>query len=123
MSATTVTTRPRATALRLDAETAPVAALTLAAAALRFATLSVQSLWKDEAVTVVRILKPSLGATLATIPHSEATPPLYYLAAWVWTRLFGTSEAGIRSFSALLGAALVPVVYLAARPFLPRRGA
>jgi mannosyltransferase len=116
--------RPRGVplpALRVGADTAAVAALTAAAAALRFSTLAVQSLWKDEAVTVVRILKPSLGATLSTIPHSEATPPLYYVLAWAWTRLFGTSEAGIRSLSALIGTAIVPVAYLAARRVAPRR--
>src|SRR5436305_1859876 len=81
------------------------------AAALRFSTLGVQSFWHDEAVTVGRVLHPGLGATLREIPSSEATPPLYYVLAWVWTKVFGTSEAGIRSLSALFGTATVPVAY------------
>src|SRR5207248_1348738 len=52
---------------------------------------------------------------------SEHTPPLYYALAWVWTRVFGLSEAGVRSLSALAGTAVVPVVYLAARDLLSRR--
>jgi mannosyltransferase len=81
------------------------------AAALRFSTLGVQSFWHDEAVTVGRVLHPGLGATLREIPSSEATPPLYYVLAWLWTKVFGTSEAGIRSLSALFGTATVPVAY------------
>jgi len=118
--------RPRAPALprvTIGAEAVAIAAVTAVGAALRFSTLGVQSLWKDEAVTVVRILKPSLGSTLTTIPHSEATPPLSYVLAWVWTRVFGTSEAGIRSLSALIGTATVPIAYLAARRLVPRPAA
>ncbi|GAC1441947.1 MAG: hypothetical protein NVSMB51_22180 [Solirubrobacteraceae bacterium] len=100
-----------------------IAGLTLLAALLRFPTLGVQSFWKDEAVTVVRILRPSLWQTLATIPHSEATPPFYYVLAWLWTRVFGTTEFGIRSLSALIGTATVPAAYLAAVRILPRRAA
>jgi mannosyltransferase len=119
-------TRPRPLSLprvRIGADAAAIVGITVAGAVLRFATLGVQSLWKDEAVTVVRILKPSLGSTLTAIPHSEATPPLYYALAWVWTRVFGTSEVGIRSLSALIGSALIPVAYLAARYVVSRRAA
>src|SRR5215212_1490594 len=86
-------------------------AIVAGAAALRFSTLGVQSFWHDEAVTVDRVLHPGLGATLKEIPSSEATPPLYYVLAWIWTKVFGHSEAGIRSLSALLGTATVPVAY------------
>ncbi len=40
---------------------------------------------------------------LRTIPESEATPYLYYVLAWPWTRLFGFGEVGLRSLSALAG--------------------
>jgi mannosyltransferase len=91
------------------------------AAALRFSTLGVQSFWHDEAVTVGRVLHPGLGATLREIPSSEATPPLYYVLAWLWTRVFGTSEAGIRSLSALFGTATVPVAYAIGARLVSRR--
>src|SRR4051812_50140363 len=68
--------------------------ITAAAAGLRFSTLGVQSFWHDEAVTVGRGLHPGLGATLQEIPSSEAAPPLYYLLAWLWRKLFRTSAAG-----------------------------
>jgi mannosyltransferase len=98
-----------------------VAGLTLLAAGLRFSTLDVQSFWHDEAVTAHRILQHSLFATLGKIPGSEDTPPLYYVLAWCWTRVFGISEAGLRSLSALIGTVTVPVAFLAMRTLTPRR--
>ena len=53
----------------------------------------------------------SLGDMLHAIPVSESTPPLYYVLAWCWTHVFGYSEFGIRSLSALAGVLTVPVVY------------
>ena len=83
------------------------------AALTRFATLDVQSYWYDEAVTV-GLIRMDLGDMLAEIPNSESTPPLYYTLAWLWAKLFGTGEVGLRSFSALAGTACIPVVYAAA---------
>jgi len=99
-----------------------LAALLLLGAILRFATLDLQSYRYDEAVTVGRVLHPSLFDTLATVPRSESTPPLYYALAWLWSRVFGTGEVGLRSLSALAGTASIAVVYLGARALpLPRR--
>lgn len=68
------------------------------------------------------MLHPSLFDTLAAVPKSESTPPLYYLLAWLWSRPFGTGEVGLRSFSALAGTASIAVVYLGAVSLpLPRR--
>jgi mannosyltransferase len=91
-------------------------------AALRFGTLDLQSYRYDEAVTVGRVIHASLFDTLATVPKSESTPPLYYLVAWLWSRPFGTGEVGMRSLSALAGTASIAVVYLGAVALpLPRR--
>src|SRR4051794_25543224 len=89
-------------------------ALTLAGAALRFATLDLQSFWYDESVTA-GLVHRGLWGVLDRIPGSESTPPLYYVVAWLWTRVFGSGEVGIRSLSALLGTAAIPAFYLAAR--------
>ena len=91
-----------------------LAALTAAGAAARFATLSVQSFWLDEAVTHQLVTEP-LRSMLRAIPHSESTPPLYYVLAWAWVRLFGAGEAGLRSLSALIGTATIVVLALIAR--------
>ena len=97
-----------------------LAALTLAGAALRFSTLDLQSFWHDEAVTAGRVLDPNLFHTLGHVPGSEATPPLYYALAWLWTKVFGSGEMGIRSLSALLGTATIPVAWWAGRTLVSR---
>jgi mannosyltransferase len=99
---------------------AAVAGFTLLAAALRFSTLHVQSFELDEAVTV-GLLRHDLWGMLGQIPHSESTPPLYYLLAWPWAKVLGTGEAGLRSLSALFGTATVPVAYLAGRELVSSR--
>ncbi|MFZ0388702.1 MAG: glycosyltransferase family 39 protein [Solirubrobacteraceae bacterium] len=99
---------------------AVVAGLTLLAALLRLTTLSQQSFWLDEGYTE-RLLHMSFGQMLRTVPKTESTPYLYYGVAWVWTRVFGFGEYGLRSLSALAGIAAVPVVYLAARWLAGRR--
>jgi 4-amino-4-deoxy-L-arabinose transferase-like glycosyltransferase len=87
-----------------------LAGLVLLAAALRFATLGVQSLDADEGFTA-EIARKSLGAAMSQVPHTESSPPLYYALVWLWAKLFGTGEWGLRSLSALAGSATVPVVY------------
>jgi hypothetical protein len=99
-----------------------LAGIVLLGAVLRFATLDLQSYRYDEAVTVGRVLHPSLFSTLSAVPDSESTPPLYYLVAWIWSRAFGTGEVWMRSLSALAGTASIAVVYLCAVALpLPRR--
>jgi mannosyltransferase len=94
---------------------APALALVcVAGAVLRFATLDLQSLWYDEAVTA-QLLRMNLSGLLHAIPGSESSPPLYYLLAWMWTHVFGTGEVGLRSLSALAGTATIPVVWALGR--------
>lgn len=97
-----------------------VGGLTIAAAAIRFSTLGVQSYWADEGYTV-RLVNSHFRGMLESIPKTESTPPLYYVLAWAWARAFGTSEVALRSLSALLGTALVPVAYLTAATVAGRR--
>ncbi len=96
-----------------------VAAITAIAALLRFSTITSQSFWVDEATTVHEV-GLSFGAMLHAIGVNETTPPLYFALAWVWTRVFGPGELGIRSLSALAGTALVPVAYLCGRELVSR---
>jgi 4-amino-4-deoxy-L-arabinose transferase-like glycosyltransferase len=95
-------------------------AIVALAAALRFWALGHQGFWFDEAVTA-RLLRGSAGQMLTALPHTESTPPLYYLIAWGWVRLFGNDEIGLRSLSALAGVAAVPVTYAAASVLSGRR--
>jgi hypothetical protein len=88
-----------------------VAGLTLAGAALRFATLGIQSYHHDEIVTATRILPGGFLQAMEAVGSSESAPPLYYALAWLWTQLTGTGEFGLRSLSALAGVATVPVAF------------
>jgi len=107
---------------RRRTELLPLALIVVAAAALRFATLDVQSFWYDESVSV-SLIREGFSGMLDRIPDSESTPPLYYVLAWLWTRAFGTGEVGLRSLSALLGTLCVPAFWLAARELVSRRAA
>jgi 4-amino-4-deoxy-L-arabinose transferase-like glycosyltransferase len=91
------------------------------AAALRFATLDVQSFDFDESFTVGLVLNGSLGHALHMLPITESSPPLYYVLAWLWTQAFGLGEVGVRSFSATLGTALVPVAFCIGSRLCSRR--
>ena len=92
-----------------------VAGLTALAAALRFAGLGLQAYHHDEVVTASRILRDGFWHAMDAVAFSESAPPLYYALTWVWTQVAGTAEVGLRSFSALAGAATVPVAYLLGR--------
>ncbi len=88
--------------------------ITAVAAFVRFATLDLQSFDHDEAVTVARVIHPSLFDTLSAAVQGERSPPLYYVVVWAWSKIFGTGEVGLRSLSALLGTLTVPLAYAAA---------
>jgi mannosyltransferase len=98
-----------------------VAGLTVLAAALRFATLGVQSYHHDEIVTASRVLSDGFGHAMEAVGFSESAPPLYYALAWVWTQFTGTGEVGLRSLSALAGVATVPVAFLLGAELRGRR--
>lgn len=66
-------------------------------------------------------MRVSWSTVLRTLPHSESTPPIYYLAALAWTKLFGLTEFGLRSLSALAGTLTVPLAYGAGAAFASRR--
>lgn len=97
-------------------------AIVALAAGLRLWGLTRQGVWYDESVTAW-LLRGTPGQLLSALPRSESTPPLYYLVAWGWTQVFGDTAGGLRSLSALVGIAAVPVCFLAARAMAGPRAA
>src|ERR1700748_3297466 len=111
---------PAGRAVLADPAVVAVAALTVLGAILRFYRLGHQGFWFDEANTAL-LVHFSPGKMLGLIPQSESTPPLYYCVAWVWARIFGYGEVGLRSLSALAGVTMIPVVYAAGAKLVSRR--
>src|SRR5262245_28491928 len=88
-----------------------LALLVVVAVVVRFVNIGSQSYWGDEDATVGLLRESFWDMLRHGIVSSESTPPLYYVVAAVWTRLFGTSEFALRSLSALAGVAAIGVAY------------
>ena len=87
---------------------------------LRFATLSTQSFWLDEAIAI-NSAKLDLGGMIDSLARTEGNPPLYFGLLDGWMRVFGTSEAAIRSLSAVIGTATILVAYAIGRRLATQR--
>jgi len=98
-----------------------VAAITLAGAILRFATLS-QSVWFDEAGTIINV-SGNLAHVFSTVSYKEEAPPFYFVCLWIWRQAFGTSAVDMRTLSALAGSLTIPVVFAVADRLVQRRAA
>jgi 4-amino-4-deoxy-L-arabinose transferase-like glycosyltransferase len=98
-----------------------LAGLTGLGIAVRFASLGVQSYHHDEVITAARVIPGSFTEMLGQVKASESNPPLYYTLAWSWAKVFGSGEVGLRSLTALFGAASVPVAFLIGRELASNR--
>jgi uncharacterized membrane protein len=86
---------------------------------LRWSTLSAQSFWDDEGYSLwISQLSPrDIWRALLV----DTGPPLYYTLLHDWVGLFGTSEAALRSLSALFASLSLPLFYLTARKIVVNR--
>src|SRR5437588_4369792 len=104
----------------LDRDLVVLGLLIALATALRFWRLRHQGFWFDEANTSQEVhFTP--GEMVTLLKHYESTPPFYYAVAWVWARIFGFGEAGLRSLSAVCGVLVVPVSYAFGSKLFSRR--
>ncbi len=86
---------------------------------LRFFQLDRESLWVDEIATAKLIKEQSCTALWQKILHEEISPPLYFVMLWGWSRLWGLSEWGMRSFSAAMGSIALILFLRLGRLLLP----
>jgi len=105
---------------RIPSELWVLSGLLVIGAALRFATVATQSYWFDEA-QAAHEMHLSLGAMLSSMTTHETNPPLYFVLGWLWVKVFGNGEAGLRSLSALAGCAVIPITYLCGRELVSVR--
>lgn len=88
-----------------------IAALMLVGATLRLIVAG-QSLFADELSTYWVVIEHGFGGMLSTINgDAEITPPLYFIASWLTTRLGVTPEL-LRAPSLVAGIATIPLIYL-----------
>jgi hypothetical protein len=88
-----------------------VAAITVVGAAVRLVILP-DSLFGDELSTYWIVSGRGLGGVVSTVhTDAEITPPLYFVLAWLTTRLDFSAEM-LRAPSFLAGVAAIPLVYL-----------
>src|SRR5438105_4208851 len=97
-----------ATRVQVTPVTAALGGILIVAAVLRFATLTGQSLWYDEAQTLGLVSRPFDEMLSGLSDPGLAEPPLYFVLAWGWVHIFGTGADGLRSLSAVLGLMTVP---------------
>ena len=85
----------------------PLLAILLIGYFLRVYDLSNESIWLDEAFSIVRA-KLNLSQIFF---RPETNPPLYYSILHVWINLFGDSEFSVRFPSVLFGSLSIFMVY------------
>lgn len=87
-----------------------LAGILLTALILRVISLN-QSLWLDEATSVL-VARDFSGIDILTkFSPGDFHPPLYYLLLKEWIAIFGSSEAAVRSLSVLFGVGTVLVTF------------
>jgi len=79
---------------------------------LAFYRIDHQSLWTDEAISVMRA-EPT-GPLLTRERWLSGQSPPYFLLLHLWAKWWGTSELALRFLSALLGAIVVGLAYVTA---------
>ena len=94
----------------------PLLAVAVLAAGLRFFRIDAQSLWYDEGISAFQLTRtfPEILRAAALDTH----PPLYYWTLKAWADLFGASELGLRSLSAVWGVLTVVLTWLLGRRLL-----
>jgi mannosyltransferase len=87
----------------------------LLATCLRLSTLDRDSLWLDEAISVLTARLPLLAILNNSIqdPH----PPLYYVLLHGWRLIVPETDGWLRGLSAFLGVLLIPALYALALAF------
>ena len=81
--------------------------------------LGTKSLWLDEAVSANHA-RLGLGGLWTVITSHDPNMGLYYVLLHFWTRVFGYSEAAVRSMTVVLAGFAVPVMYLLGRRLFGR---
>ena len=100
-----------------------VAALFAIALAIRLSIAWSGGMWADEGFLLEVIEIPSWSGMLSFLHFHESHPPLFYAVMRLWAALVGNDDARIVLLPALVGALIVPAVYVAGRSIFNNRTA
>jgi 4-amino-4-deoxy-L-arabinose transferase-like glycosyltransferase len=115
-----MTSSPARPGSRTAASLAPIAVITLMAAALRLPQMA-QSIYGDEMWSYVAATQHGLGGVLDFVrSDQEITPPLYPVLAWLSAKL-GDPATLVRLPTVVAGIATIPLIYAIAIRTLGRR--
>ena len=89
-------------------------------ALLRIYNLGDESIWLDEAYSIVVAQESSWRYLLFEHSGVDPHPPLHYLLTKLWIVIFNNSEFSTRFLSVLLSLAAIPVVYYLGRHLFDR---
>jgi uncharacterized membrane protein len=81
---------------------------------LRFYRIGGQPIWLDEAWSYWYSGR-TIFELWSSVARVETNPPLYYTILKLWRGLFGSSEAGLRSLSAVMSIGCIPLVFMLGR--------
>jgi len=87
-----------------------------------FVQLDRSSLWYDELFTAWVTTADSHPVEVWHRIATDLHPPLYYATTYLWSLLFGTGDAGLRSYSAVCAVAAVGVLFFALKPVVSLPG-
>jgi mannosyltransferase len=97
-----------------------MAVLLIALISLQIAAAQIRSLWEDEAYTGWLITtKPSVFIEVLKADVNN-NPPLYWVSVYVWSKVVGTSDFELRSFSILWLIATSLLTYRIAKDLLDK---
>jgi 4-amino-4-deoxy-L-arabinose transferase-like glycosyltransferase len=88
-----------------------LAAIVTAGILIRIPGLLHDGLWRDEAYVYIDVIAPTFAAFLHRVVETEYHPPLYFLIAYGWVRLAGTSEVSLKALPLLFSVLTIPAVY------------
>ncbi len=95
----------------------------LAGGILRFYQLDAESLWTDEAVSLMEAGEESPAKVMAKVAQLEGSPYGHHLLLHYWIKLFGDSEFSLRFTSAFFGLLSILVFFFLVKgldPFFDR---
>lgn len=80
-----------------------------------------QSLWFDEAISLVSAKNLDFWKFVSSYPIGDFHPPGFFAILWLWTRIFGFSEISARFPSVIFGIATIYITYLIGKNVISNR--